>query len=60
MDKNILFYKRCASCFEEALPIGNGSFGGMVYGDVGNEKISLNHDTLSSGTPKRTVKRSIL
>lgn len=45
-----LFYKKEASCFEEALPIGNGRLGAMVYGGVKHEKISLNEDTLYSGT----------
>ncbi len=50
-DKKIWF-KKSADCFEEALPIGNGSTGGMVYGGVRGERITLNHDTLWSGAPK--------
>ncbi|MFV0504388.1 MAG: glycosyl hydrolase family 95 catalytic domain-containing protein [Lachnospirales bacterium] len=45
-------------CFEdkgnnwlEALPIGNGRIGAMVYGDPINEKLYLNEDTLWSGYP---------
>lgn len=56
MTKDTLYYKNPAEVFEEALPIGNGSLGGMVYGGLKCDKISLNHDTLCSGTPKRTVK----
>lgn len=56
MDKDTLLYKNPAEAFEEALPVGNGSLGGMVYGGLECDKISLNHDTLCSGTPKRTVK----
>lgn len=46
-----LWYRREASDFGEALPIGNGSLGAMVYGGVGREKLSLNEDTLWSGYP---------
>ncbi|MBJ6362544.1 glycoside hydrolase N-terminal domain-containing protein [Paenibacillus sp. GCM10012307] len=35
----------------EALPIGNGRLGGMVYGTVEEERIDLNEDTLWSGHP---------
>ena len=53
--KNVLLYKAPAACFEEALPLGNGSLGAMVYGGTDADIISLNHDTLWSGGPKRTV-----
>ena len=33
----------------EAVPIGNGRLGGMVYGGVTTERIGLNEDTLWSG-----------
>lgn len=47
-----LLYKRPAKNWNEALPIGNGTLGGMVFGRVKEEKISLNHDELWSGYPK--------
>lgn len=50
--ENCLRYDRPAHCFEEALPLGNGSVGAMVYGDPARERISLNHDTLWSGKPR--------
>lgn len=50
--QNQLWYQKEATCFEEALPIGNGSFGAMVYGGVKKEKFSLNLDTLWSGKPQ--------
>ncbi len=50
--KNILWYNKKASCFEEALPVGNGRIGAMVYGNPKCEKISLNEDSLWSGYPK--------
>lgn len=56
MTKDTLYYKNSAEVFEEALPIGNGILGAMIYGGLESDKISLNHDTLCSGTPKRTIK----
>ena len=47
-----LWYETGAEFFEEALPLGNGHTGAMVYGGVRDELIELNHDTLWSGFPK--------
>ncbi len=47
-----LLYKKPAKVWNEALPIGNGTLGGMVFGGVKEEIISLNHDELWSGYPK--------
>ncbi|WP_054027791.1 glycosyl hydrolase family 95 catalytic domain-containing protein [Bacillus sp. FJAT-28004] len=49
-----LWYKQEASRWEEALPIGNGRIGGMVFGGVNQERIQLNEDTLWSGFPRDT------
>ena len=46
-----LHYDRPAHYFEEALPIGNGTMGGMVYGGTERERISLNDITLWTGEP---------
>ncbi|MCD7723139.1 MAG: glycoside hydrolase family 95 protein [Clostridiales bacterium] len=54
--KNILFYKRKAQCFEQALPVGNGRIGGMVFGNLKKERIALNEDSLWSGYPKELNK----
>ena len=51
-DSNILMYRRHASRMEEALPIGNGKLGGMVYGLNQIEKVSLNYDELWTGVPR--------
>ncbi|MBQ9748419.1 MAG: glycoside hydrolase family 95 protein [Clostridia bacterium] len=51
-----LRYSAPAVHFEQALPIGNGTLGAMVYGGWDTEKISLNHDTLWSGKPRRYTK----
>ena len=50
--ENRLWYAKQAEAFEEALPLGNGKLGAMVYGKTGTEKISLNADTLWSGHPE--------
>ena len=49
--ENKLNYSSPARYFEEALPLGNGTLGAMVYGRCEKERISLNHDTLWSGKP---------
>ena len=46
-----LWYRRPAVEWEQALPIGNGRIGAMVFGGVGEEHITLNEDTLWSGGP---------
>lgn len=39
--------------WENALPLGNGRLGAMVYGNVDTERISLNEATLWSGSPNQ-------
>src|SRR5450631_1159936 len=39
--------------WENALPVGNGRLGAMIYGNVGTEIIQLNEHTLWSGSPNR-------
>ncbi len=51
--ENELWYRRPATLWNEALPVGNGKLGAMVFGGVGDDRIALNHDTLWSGYPKR-------
>jgi len=46
-----LHYNSPAQCFEEALPIGNGRIGAMVYGKTNTETLSLNDITLWTGEP---------
>lgn len=50
-----LRYDRPADFFEEALVIGNGQMGAVVYGGVAEEVISLNELTLWTGEPEREV-----
>ncbi|WP_423129518.1 glycosyl hydrolase family 95 catalytic domain-containing protein [Gaoshiqia sp. Z1-71] len=47
-----LWYQQPAGEWMEALPIGNGSFGAMVFGKPDHEIIRLNHDEFWSGYPK--------
>ena len=49
----ILHYDRPATFFEEALPLGNGRLGALVYGGTEEERISLNDITLWTGEPDR-------
>lgn len=46
-----LWYENEAKCWEEALPIGNGRIGGMVFGNIYYDRITLNEETLWSGCP---------
>lgn len=48
---DILNYSRCASSWNEALPLGNGRLGAMVYGGPQREEIQLNEDTFWQGSP---------
>ena len=51
--KLTLHYDRPAEFFEEALPLGNGRLGAMVYGGPLRDRISLNDITLWTGEPDR-------
>jgi alpha-L-fucosidase 2 len=46
-----LWYNKPAAVWTEALPVGNGTFGAMVFGGVEEELIQLNEATLWSGGP---------
>lgn len=46
-----LWYDKPATAWQEALPVGNGRMGGMVFGDVFQEKIQLNEDSIWYGKP---------
>ena len=48
-----LHYGEPAAFFEEALPLGNGQLGAMVYGGAQKDRISLNDITLWTGEPFR-------
>ncbi|MES2775546.1 MAG: glycoside hydrolase family 95 protein [Bacteroidota bacterium] len=46
-----LWYRQPAATWTEALPVGNGRLGAMVFGGVADELIQLNEATLWSGGP---------
>ena len=48
-----LWYKQPATEWVEALPIGNGRLGAMVYGDPWKERLQLNENTVWAGQPNR-------
>lgn len=49
--QDVLWYRQPASTWTEALPVGNGRLGAMVFGGIASERIQLNEDTLWSGGP---------
>jgi alpha-L-fucosidase 2 len=49
--KQRLWYHQPARTWNEALPVGNGRLGGMIFGGVAQEQLALNEDTLWSGRP---------
>ncbi|MCM1235562.1 MAG: glycoside hydrolase family 95 protein, partial [Ruminococcus flavefaciens] len=50
-DCAVLWYEAPAADWNEALPIGNGRIGGMVFGALGCEHIQVNEDTIWYGGP---------
>ncbi|WNR46160.1 glycoside hydrolase family 95 protein [Paenibacillus roseipurpureus] len=59
MSQNIWF-KQPASDWNEALPVGNGRLGGMVYGGIRKERIQLNEDSVWYGGPRDRNNRDAL
>lgn len=50
----VLWYRQPAGRWLEALPVGNGRLGGMVFGGVPEERLQLNEDSLWAGGPRDT------
>lgn len=50
-----LHYRQAARNWNEALPVGNGRLGAMVYGGTRVERLGLNEDTVWTGRPRDTV-----
>jgi alpha-L-fucosidase 2 len=48
----VLWYRKPAARWVEALPIGNGRLGAMVFGGIGSERWQLNEDSLWTGGPE--------
>ncbi len=51
-----LWYNRPAEKWEEALPVGSGRLGAMVFGGVEQDRIQFNEDTLWTGKPHDYVR----
>ena len=47
----VMHYAAPAATWNEALPVGNGRLGAMVFGNPGAERLQLNEDTLWDGRP---------
>jgi alpha-L-fucosidase 2 len=47
--RNLLWYRQPATKWTEALPIGNGRLGAMIFGGITSERIQLNEDTIWAG-----------
>jgi alpha-L-fucosidase 2 len=47
----VLWYDQPATEWVEALPVGNGRLGAMVFGRTTNERLQLNEDTIFAGGP---------
>ena len=50
-----LWYDTPAQVWTEALPLGNGRLGAMVYGNPANEQIQLNEETIWAGRPNNNA-----
>jgi alpha-L-fucosidase 2 len=46
-----LWYNKPAAIWNEALPLGNGRLGAMVFGDPAVERLQLNEETIWAGSP---------
>ena len=50
-----LRYDRPADYWLEALPLGNGRLGAMVYGGIASDTIQINEDTFWAGSPYNNI-----
>ena len=50
-NNNRLWYEHPATCWLEALPLGNSHMAAMVFGGTETEEIQLNEETFWSGKP---------
>ena len=53
VNRTVLWYRKPADKWTDALPVGNGRLGAMVFGGISDERIQLNEDTLWSGAGPR-------
>jgi alpha-L-fucosidase 2 len=50
-DAVTLWYRKPANLWTDALPVGNGHLGAMVFGGVAHERIQFNEQTVWTGEP---------
>jgi alpha-L-fucosidase 2 len=50
-----LWYNKPAANWNEALPVGNGRLGAMVFGNPAKEQLQLNEETVWSGGPNNNI-----
>ncbi len=55
-----IWYNQPAAQWNEALPLGNGFMGAMVYGGIDQERVQLNESTLWTGGPHDYANREAL
>ena len=51
INRNRLWYRRPADAWDQALPLGNGRLGAMVFGSIADEHYQLNEESLWAGEP---------
>ena len=54
-DNHVLRYNRPATMWTEALPIGNGRLGAMIFGKPSAERLQLNEETIWAGRPNNNA-----
>jgi alpha-L-fucosidase 2 len=54
-----LWYDQPATSWNEALPIGNGRLGAMIFGQPGKEQLQLNEETVWAGGPNNNTNPAI-
>ena len=59
-NSTILWYNKPAGNWDEALPIGNGRLGAMIFGGVKRERYQLNEDSVWSGGPRSRNNKSAI
>lgn len=48
----MIWFNKPASNWNEALPVGNGRLGAMIFGEVGTERLELNEESVWTGEPR--------
>ena len=49
--ESVLWYQQPAAKWQDAMPVGNGRLGAMVFGATAEERLQLNESTLWGGLP---------